>query len=293
LRSSLSNAALNVEDRVVLGAGSFAGAVRRPFQRAAWAVENWLVWPLQEETDLWSRTAKAAVLAGVVVLAGAALAAGIAISSPSGSNQVATLPGPAAAKEVAHSAAAPTGPVLHGTAPSFAPEAGEGAPSSSEPEVLRSEAGGAKAAETAQAEVAGAGAGTASKGPEVAGPAAIKVAREFANAFVFYEVGKTSPKVKAAIAATASPDLTKALLRRPVRLPSNVKVPKAKVLNVVAGPRTGSTYTLSVSLLRVGVTSELRLDMKQVPPSSGEAAASAESGSGEEKKVWQVTDVLG
>jgi hypothetical protein len=55
-----------------------------------------------------------------------------------------------------------------------------------------------------------------------------------------------------------------------------VKVPKAKVLNVVVGPTEGSTYTLSVSLLRVGVTSELRLDMKRDKGGS-----------------WQVTDVVG
>ena len=43
------------------------------------------------------------------------------------------------------------------------------------------------------------------------------------------------------------------------------KVPEAKVLNIVAGPKHGDVYTLSVSLLRVGVTSELRLDMQKTP----------------------------
>ncbi len=37
------------------------------------------------------------------------------------------------------------------------------------------------------------------------------------------------------------------------------------MLNVVAGPHKGDTYTLSVSLLRVGVTSELRLEMQRNP----------------------------
>jgi hypothetical protein len=54
-------------------------------------------------------------------------------------------------------------------------------------------------------------------------------------------------------------------------------VPKAKVLNVVPGPKHGDTYTLSVSLLRVGITSELRIDMQR-NPKSGE---------------WQVARVLG
>ena len=54
-------------------------------------------------------------------------------------------------------------------------------------------------------------------------------------------------------------------------------MPKAKVLNVVPGPHHGDTYTLSVSLLRVGITSELRLNVQR----------------DEESGEWQVTDVLG
>ncbi len=56
-----------------------------------------------------------------------------------------------------------------------------------------------------------------------------------------------------------------------------MKVPKAKVVNIVPGPRHGGTHTLSVSLLRVGVTSELRIDVKR----------------DEKSGDWQVTDVLG
>ena len=52
-------------------------------------------------------------------------------------------------------------------------------------------------------------------------------------------------------------------------------MPKAKVLNIVSGPKQGDTYTLSVSLLRVGVTSELRVEMQRV------------------KGRWVLTDVLG
>ena len=104
---------------------------------------------------------------------------------------------------------------------------------------------------------------------------------------MLYEIGNDSPKVKQAIAATSSDDLTKALLGRPPRLPSNVKVPKAKVLNIVPGPTQGSTYTLSVSLLRLGVTSELRLDMKRVPPTGAAAKEGGKAG------TWQVTDALG
>jgi hypothetical protein len=113
--------------------------------------------------------------------------------------------------------------------------------------------------------------------PVPAGPAAMKVARQFAGAFVLYETGRSDAGVRTAFGETASPRLARALLRRPPRLPANVKVPKAKVVNIVPGPRHGSTHTLSVSLLRVGVASELRIDVTQ-DEKSGE---------------WQVTDVLG
>jgi hypothetical protein len=269
-----------VEDRVVWGtADALRGvvdAVKRPFQRIAWGVENTLVWPIREEAAVWSRPTRAAALAALVALAGAAVAAGIVISNPSGeADRVSTLAGPAApALTGSARQTAPTGPALHGTAPNFTPEAGEGVPRSAESEVLRSEAGtqGA-AAGTAEAGSAAGGQGNA---PALAGPAAIKVAHRFAEAFVLYEIGRSTPQVKAAIAATTSPDLTKALLGRPPRLPSNVKVPKARVLNIVPGPSSGGTYTLSASLLRAGVTSELRMDMKR-----------AEDG------AWQVTDVTG
>jgi hypothetical protein len=55
-----------------------------------------------------------------------------------------------------------------------------------------------------------------------------------------------------------------------------VKVPRAKVLNVVAGPSRDGVYKVSVSLLRVGVTSELRLDMEKLKNAD-----------------WRVTNVLG
>jgi len=269
-----------VEDRVVWGAADVlrgvVDAVKWPFQRVAWGVENSLVWPIREEAAVWSRATRATGLGALVALAGAAVAAGIVISNPSGeADRVSTLAGPAAPPALTGSARHTTpGPALHGTAPNFTPEAGEGVPKSAESEVLRSEAGAqGVAAGTAEEGSAAGGRGNA---PAVAGPAAIKVAHRFAEAFVLYEIGRSTPEVKAAIAATTSPELTKALLGRPPRLPSNVKVPKARVLNVVPGPSSGGTYTLSASLLRVGATSELRMDMKR-----------AEDG------AWQVTDVTG
>jgi hypothetical protein len=282
LRSSLANAALAVEDRVVWGAADLlrgvVDAVKWPFERIAWTVEDVLVWPIQEETAGWGRPTRAAVAAAAVALAGGAVAAGIVLSNPSGggANQVETLAGPSAPAAIAGSKAA--GPVLHGSAPILAPQAGGDVSKSAEPEVLSSEPGGAaELGSSGEAAAGSSGAKPASgNAPEVAGPAAIKVAHQFAGAFVLYEVGNHKGGVKATFAETASPDLTKALLRRPPRLPSNVKVPKAKVLNVVVGPTRGDTYTLSVSLLRLGVTSELRLDMKRDKGGS-----------------WRVTDVVG
>ena len=85
--------------------------------------------------------------------------------------------------------------------------------------------------------------------------------------------------MEAVFHATAAPDLVKQLLERPPRLPADVNVPKAKVLNIVAGPPHEGTYTLSVSLLRVGVTSELRLEMEKTPS--------------KKDPRWLVTDVRG
>ena len=118
------------------------------------------------------------------------------------------------------------------------------------------------------------------EGSELSGPpapkAAKRVARHFAEAFVVYETGGVDAKVRSSFRHTTTKQLSKALLQRPPRQPAAVKVPQAKVVTVVAGPSKGSVYEVSVSLLRVGVTSELRLAMEQGPG-----------------KKWQVTNVLG
>jgi hypothetical protein len=134
----------------------------------------------------------------------------------------------------------------------------------------------ASSADVAETEVEG----SAGEDNELTGPpaprAAKRVARRFAEAFVVYEVGGIDGKVRQAFNQTSTKQLSRSLLHRPPRQPASVKVPQAKVVNVVAGPSKGSVYTVSVSLLRVGVTSELRLEMEQ--------------GVG---KKWQVTNVLG
>jgi hypothetical protein len=109
-----------------------------------------------------------------------------------------------------------------------------------------------------------------------AGPAAIAVASKFASAFVVYETGGDEDTVRKGFGATATPELTKALMRRPPHQPAGIDVPQAKVLNIVPAPSHGTIYPLSVSLLRVGVTSELRLEMEQL-----------------KNQGWRVTNVLG
>jgi hypothetical protein len=128
----------------------------------------------------------------------------------------------------------------------------------------------------------GAGTATGANGAadELTGPSAPKaakrVARHFAEAFVVYETEGVDAKVRSGFGHTTTKQLSKALLERPPRQPAAVKVPQAKVVTVVVGPSKGSVYEVSVSLLRVGVTSELRLQMEQGPG-----------------KKWQVTNVLG
>lgn len=320
LRSSLADAASAVEDRVVLGAADLlrgaAEAVKWPVERIAWAAENWLVWPIQEETAGWSRPARVGALAAAIVLAGAGVAAGVIVSDPSGggsSQQAATniaadAGAPAGATSGAHrsatsspkpepaKAAAGSGAtVLHGAKPDLVPESGGGVPqaqAAAEAQAGSGASSGSSAATaTSQGQAKPQAAAAAGSAPEVAGPAATKVARRFAGAFVLYETGRADADVKATLRKTSTPDLSRALLKRPPRLPANVKVPKAKVLNIVSGPRHGGTYTLSVSLLRVGVTSELKLDMTKTSPGSGKKKSGTASAS--EKPVWKVTDVVG
>jgi hypothetical protein len=119
------------------------------------------------------------------------------------------------------------------------------------------------------------GATASSRKAVSAGPQAMKVARRFADAFVFYEVGEDEERAREIFSETATPQLAAALAERPPRQPSSVEVPQARVLNLVPGPRNGRTYTVSASLLRIGTTSELRLEMKK------------------KNGTWVITDVRG
>jgi hypothetical protein len=293
LRSSISNAAFAVEERVVWGGVDFLRGVvevaKWPFERAIWAIERGLVWPLEERTGDWSGSLRSAGVAVVAFLAVGAGVLGLLWAAGSGSNatpQTQSASAPAGAPIVTQAPkaqAAATEPVLHGSAPDFKHASGGiSAAAGAAAAKAGGEAAGTSAAATAEPP-AGASASSSSSLPaapakvEPAGPAATKVGHRFADAFVLYEIGRADQKVRSAFAATASPQLAHSLLRRPPRQPANVKVPKAKVLNLVPGPKHGETYTLSVALLRIGVTSELRIDMQR-DKKTGE---------------WRVTDARG
>lgn len=302
-RNALIDAGWAVREHVFwrLGDASRSGAeiVKGPFERVAWGFRRGLVWRLEDRADSLSPVARAIGFGAVVVLAAAAGVAGLLWAAPNHSPQGATVaaaptaaPEPVAATPVPKPAATPK-PTLHGAAPLFKPVENEGDKKGGSPKKSKTspDSSPSSSSSTTSADAKPlspvlstsgpkSAAATASSGGKegtaIAGPKAVKVARRFAAAFVLYETGRGGEDVRKTFAETATPELRNSLLRRPPRLPANVKVPKAKVLNVVPGPARGGVYTMSVSLLRVGLTSELRLDME---PGKG--------------KQWQVTDVLG
>jgi hypothetical protein len=256
-----------------------AEVIRWPLERLVWTVERRLVWPLQERVAGRGAPLQPAGAGALAALAfGAAAIGAVAISGggnerdtlPSAAPLAASAPAPAAEEE-------PEGPALQGVPPKFGVGAGVGveaagdtaaaiATDGSTPDApVTSEAGSDE--ET--------GATSSSQKPVPAGPAAMKVARRFSEAFVFYEVGEQPERALTVFAETATPRLATALAERPPRQPESTPVPKARVLNLVPGPRQGRVYTVSASLLRVGVTSELRLKMTM------------------RKGAWLVTDVRG
>lgn len=250
--------------------------VKWPFERVAWAIERVVVWPVGERTAGWGTPGRGAALGSVALLASAALAFGAIRAGSDDSEGPAVVAAPAKAPAESATEPEPTAPVLQGVTPDFAPEGGDTATKVAKADTVISSEPGAATSSTSSSSPS---ATLSSAGDKAAdpGPAAIEVARRFSGAFVLYETGRSDAKVRTAFDETASPRLTQALMRRPPRLPANVEVPKAKVLNVVPGPRHGDTFTLSASLLRVGVTSELRIDVHR----------------DEKTGEWQVTDVLG
>jgi hypothetical protein len=274
-----------------------ARAKRQPpeaFEDLSLALRDRVLWPLGDGFLGLDDAARAAVAGGAVALALALGIGGYSLISSDGSD-------PAPAPTVAlkseptpvSTSAKPTpkpepDPTLQGAAPVFeAPKQDKSsqvdtseAVSSDVPAAATSGTGNPAtdtiSSNPAASSSAGATASRASVEGPPAGPAAVAVARKFADAFVVYETGGENGEVRKAFKATAVPQVTKALLQRPPRQPAGIEVPKAKVLNVVPAPSHDRIDPVSVSLLRVGATSELRLEMEQL-----------------KNKQWRVVNVLG
>jgi hypothetical protein len=293
IRSSLADAAFAVEERVVWGGANvlrgIGEVVKWPFERAIWAIERGFVWPLEERTGDWSPQLRALGVAVLTLLAAGAGVFGLVWASGSGSGGASPTPtasAPAAVPSVQQApqpAAGAAAPVLRGAKPDFTdtPRGSISKSSSADAESTAATSGSTNAsgstAEVAKSSNSSAGEAASAGTVKPAGPPAATIAQQFASAFVLYEIGRKTSQVETTFNETATPRLAHELLRRPPRQPAGVKVPKAKVLNVVTGPHKGDTFTLSVSLLRVGVTSELRLEMQRNPKTG----------------VWQVADSLG
>jgi hypothetical protein len=285
-RSAVADSLWSAQDRIrsgfAAGLRGIADVVPRPFERLAYSSRKRLVWPLQDRAATMGAPARALSTLAAVLLAAGAGVAGLILAAPDGSNdpgttQVAATGTPTKSKAPPAQQAEPT---LQGAAPVFEPA--DSPPAEVDPAkaiVKAAPAESSAGADTAQSPSTAA-TSSAAKSPEIdgppAGPEAIAVARDFAGAFVLYETGETNSAVRRALGESATPALARALLKRPPRLPANVEVPQAKVVNVVPAPSHGDVYPVSVSLLRVGLTSELRLDMER------------RKGEG-----WRVTNVLG
>jgi hypothetical protein len=264
---------------------SFGERVKWPLQRLGWGFERRLIWPVRERVSSWSHPRRVAGVSALVAVAIGAAAFGVLMSSqedPASDEQVAAVAPVTLADAQAAQVEQSGKPTLQGAAPVFgvkesvevaSAESGDKGEAASEADALAALAG--SEAEPSEALDTEATAAASSEKPVPAGPEAMKVARHFANAFVFYEVGQRPEQAKAVFGETATPQLAGALSKRPPRLPANAKVPRAKVLNLVPGLRHAKAYTVSVSLLRVGVTSELRLQMKELDG------------------AWVITDVRG
>jgi hypothetical protein len=282
---------------------------RRSKQRSPEAVEDvslavreYVTWPVADWLLGLGEPARAALAIGaaVAIAVGCSSLLGGGSGSSSGTRAAVVAAAPESVPATVSAPAKPKprpkpAPTLHGAAPVFKPTPEKGGKTAKFDAAATTGATSAPAAPAAntgnpatdtissspaaQPLDASASASTSNssppKGPP-AGPAALAVARKFAAGFVVYETGGEAAAYRGAFLTTATPDLAKALLRRPPHQPAGVPVPKAKVLNIVPAPSRGSIYPLSVSLLRVGVTSELRLEMEQ-----------------RKHQGWRVTNVLG
>ena len=230
-----------------------------PFRRAWWAIEKSLVWPISDRLRRTDRvreerpapTRKYGPAAWVGGTALAMLAAGAVTAAVYFYNEAererneATLAdAPSATETVVVPMIPPAmtedeaNPTLEGAAPALpaSKKAGKSGGDSLPPEAVRPK-------------------------PKPKAPA-LKVAHDFAESFVAFEVGKKNGAKD--LRATATPKLARELDSRPPRMPERGNVPRATVLNVVGGKKKGDRLDVSVALMRTGASSELRLGMRKV-----------------------------
>ncbi len=242
-------AALAVEEGVIWrGADAARELAERtadgPFGRAAlrvrFVVERKIAWPLADSLRDRGELARTGIATAAVAVALTAGAGGAMLASGDGEGTQAHA---VALSQVSATGAADTGITLEGVNPTFT--AG------------RQESGGKPV--------------PAQPAPKD-GPG--RASWEFAQAFVLYEVGKADD-VAAEFERLATPALAASLKESPPRLPSNMKVPEARVLNVVLSEPQEETVEASVSLVRLQAVSELRLTLTH------------------SKKGWRVSEVRG
>jgi hypothetical protein len=277
---AVRNAGWRVQERVLWPAWdavrSVPGEATWPVRRAGWTVQRRAIWPAQDQLAERSPAVRGGVAGVLIALSAGALVGGALIGTSGGGT---ASPAPAPAPRLAADTRA-QGPVSVSLASAAANKPSkqvlEGVPPNLRSTIEGDAADSGAAGDSSASSTAPANpeASKAPRPPNV--PKALAVANRFANAFVLYEVGNTDPTVHKTFADTAAKPLARALTKRPPRQPDGVKVPKAKVLNVVPGPLHGTNLSVSVALLRLGATSELRLQLQN-----------------DRQAGWQVSDVRG
>jgi hypothetical protein len=257
-------AAWAIEERVVWAGADAAraavGDATWPLERLIWSVRRHAIWPVRDWFGAWGLVARSAFVISLLWIGAVACLTGARVANQdvpgARPEPVAATGGHQVAVKLGAAPVVKQGAVLHGATPSFAPpeqEAEGAAASAGQPAATAAATDAATTTSTIDATSA----------PAEAPPAALRVARRFAEAFVVYEVGNAGPDVRLAFRETATVPVVRALAERPPRQPAGVDVPEARVLNVVSGPRHGPNLSVSVSLLRLDTTTELRLQMER------------------------------
>lgn len=260
--------------------GRTLGGITWPIRRFFWALEKHILWPIADSFRRFTKTLRyrspVAYIGATMLLTLTVAAFGVAYyfyTEAEDGEKAPVIADVPAETVIAPTTPAPVTPVtppsdakpddtLKGVVPDFDTTSGNSKDSG--------KSGDAAKATTPNP------AATVVKPADTPDSPPLKVAHNFAQTFVDYEIGKKG--AASDFAKTATPKLSKELKKDPPRQPSNGDIPKASVMNVVKGDKNGNTMDVSVSLLRSGTTSELRLALEQ------------QAGKG---KKWLVSEVRG